>query len=275
MAVTTTVHIGRRYPAPPRFKHRCVQPLPIAACRVQTGCEPKGVVGMASNATQVVEFLPVLSRGKHRNPRKGACFMEFASFLAGERWSDHPHCTHPLLAALARAVNDYTTDEARQRLVEVIPDTIGLTGSDLRIDVQIALRTAATALPVVAEEQQRVMATSVLTCERLLAELESRPGEPMGARSRDALAHVPAAAEWAQRYTRGIVISRRAFRRESAPTIVIGAVHGIARACVPDPDRLLHELLVGAVQDCRRYGDWRQTSGRTPLMPVIASRASG
>ena len=33
--------------------------------------------------------------GRHRNPRKGACFMEMASFLAGERWSDHPQCTHP------------------------------------------------------------------------------------------------------------------------------------------------------------------------------------
>ena len=44
------------------------------------------------------ELVPVLSRGKHRNPRRGACFMELASYLAGERWSDHPACTHPLLA---------------------------------------------------------------------------------------------------------------------------------------------------------------------------------
>jgi hypothetical protein len=48
------------------------------------------------------DMLPVLSRGKHRNPRKGACFMELASYLAGERWSDHPACTHPLLASVAR-----------------------------------------------------------------------------------------------------------------------------------------------------------------------------
>jgi hypothetical protein len=46
-------------------------------------------------------LLPLLSRGKHRSPLKGACFMEFASMLAGERWSDHPACTHPLLAAVA------------------------------------------------------------------------------------------------------------------------------------------------------------------------------
>jgi hypothetical protein len=78
--------------------------------------------------------LPILSRGKHRNPRKGACFMEFASLLAGERWSDHPTCTHPLLAAVARLVNDYTSDARRSRLVELIPSVIGLTGDDLRID---------------------------------------------------------------------------------------------------------------------------------------------
>jgi hypothetical protein len=35
-------------------------------------------------------MLPILSRGRHRNPRKGACFMEMASVLAGEKWTDHP-----------------------------------------------------------------------------------------------------------------------------------------------------------------------------------------
>ena len=67
------------------------------------------------------DLVPVLSRGKHRNPRKGACFMELASYLAGERWSDHPRCTHPLLAALARGVNDLTSDAGRAKLAELIP----------------------------------------------------------------------------------------------------------------------------------------------------------
>ena len=53
---------------------------------------------MSKAQPQLPDLLPVLSRGKHRNPRKGACFMELASYLAGERWSDHPACTHPLLA---------------------------------------------------------------------------------------------------------------------------------------------------------------------------------
>jgi len=67
------------------------------------------------------ELMPVLSRGKHRNARRGACFMEMASFLAGERWSDHPACTHPLLANLARLVNDTVSDRLRPQLIPLIP----------------------------------------------------------------------------------------------------------------------------------------------------------
>ena len=71
---------------------------------------------MSGTEAHLPELVPVLSRGKHRSPRQGACFMELASYLAGERWSDHPACTHPLLAALARDVNDYSSDAGRSRL---------------------------------------------------------------------------------------------------------------------------------------------------------------
>ena len=65
------------------------------------------------------DVMPILSRGRHRSPRRGACFMEFASYLAGERWSDHPACTHGTLAHLARLVNDLTSDAGRARLTPV------------------------------------------------------------------------------------------------------------------------------------------------------------
>ena len=176
--------------------------------------------------------------------------MEYASYLAGEKWSDHPACTHPLLGELARQVNDFLSDKDRQALVELVPDMIGLTGADLRIDLRIALRAARTALPVVAEERQQVMATAVLTCERLGADLAGCPGAPVSQESRDALALAPGAATWACRYTRNHSISQRAFRRQTAPTIVRYAVQGIARACIPNPDALLHDVLVGAIEDC-------------------------
>jgi hypothetical protein len=176
--------------------------------------------------------------------------MEYTSYLAGEKWSDHPACTHPLLGELARQVNDFISEEARQSLVELVPDMIGLTGADLRIDLRIALRAARTALPVVAEERQQMMATAVLTCERLLADLDGRPGAPLSEESSDALALAPAAATWAHRYTRNLSTSQGVFRRRAAPTIVRYAVQGIARACTPNADPLLHELLVGAIEDC-------------------------
>ena len=177
--------------------------------------------------------------------------MEYTSFLAGERWSDHPACTHPLIAELARQVNDFISDDGRQRLAELVPDMIGLTGDDLRIDVRVALRAAQTALPIAAEDRQRMMAVAVLTCERLLADLDHCPGAPLSQESSDALALAPGAATWATRYTRNRPISHRTFRRQTAPIIVRYAVQGIACACIPDPDPILHDLLVAAIEDCK------------------------
>jgi hypothetical protein len=186
--------------------------------------------------------------------------MEYASYLAGERWSDHPSCTHPLLSELARQVNDFISDPNRQALIELVPAMIGRTGSDLRIDLRIALRAAQTALPVVTEQRQRMMAVAVLTCERLAADLDSCPAAPLSRQSSDALALAPEAATWACHVTRNRSISRKAFRRRIAPTIVRYAVQGIAHADLPDPDALLRQLLVGAIEDCKPARTTRRTS---------------
>jgi hypothetical protein len=199
------------------------------------------------------ELVPILSRGKHRSPRKGACFMELVSYLAGERWSDHPACTHPLLAAVARDVNDYTSDSGRARLAGLIPSVIGLTGEDLHIDAQIALVCARRALPVAAAERQQTMAVSVLACERVLAGLDGHPAGWLEEQSRQALAQAPHAVQWARSFTRDIVISPQAFRRDAAPAAVHAAVQGIALACVPQPDAMLHALLIDAIGACARW----------------------
>ena len=196
------------------------------------------------------ELVPVLSRGKHRNPRHGACFMELASYLAGERWSDHPACTHPLLAALARDVNDYTSDAGRPTLVRLIPSVIGLTGDDLHIDARIALVCARIALPVAAVGRQQVLAVSVLACERMLAGLDGRPGGWLSEPSRQALACVPHAAQWARDFTRNIPITPKAFRQRSAPFAVHTSTEGIAQACIPQPDDMLRDLLTSAIGEC-------------------------
>jgi hypothetical protein len=195
--------------------------------------------------------MPVLSRGKHRNPRRGACFMEMASFLAGERWSDHPSCTHPLLAHLARLVNDSVTDAARSRLIPLIPSVVGLASDDLRVDATIALRSALAALPVAAASRQHVLATAVLGCERVLAELEGRDADVLSPLSREILAEVPEAADWARSFSGRIHGSHRTFRGQTAPHILNLAVEGIALACVPDVEERLIDLLTAAIADCQ------------------------
>ncbi|GLX01613.1 hypothetical protein [Microtetraspora sp. NBRC 16547] len=199
---------------------------------------------------QMPTAMPLLSRGKHRNPSKGACFMELASFLAGERWSDHPACTHPLLAGLARLVNDHTTDAARPLLAPLIPSVIGLAGDDPRIDARIALRCAISALPVVSHERQLALAVSVLSAEHVLSTLDGRPNGSVGEQSALALAQVPDAARWAYRFRRGVRVSAKGFRRYAAPNTVQLAVRGISEACVADPDAMLRKLLTDTIGDC-------------------------
>lgn len=199
------------------------------------------------------DILPILSRGKHRSPRRGACFMELASYLAGERWSDRPACTHPLLASLARHVNDHTGDAARPRLAPLIPSVIGLRSEDPRVDARLALLCATTALPVVAAGRQRVMAISVLAAERALAELEGTDPGRCSAGGERALALAPEAAAWARQFTHGIRSSAQGFRRHGAPSTVRYGVEGIARACIPQPDEALRELLTEAIDMCAGF----------------------
>ena len=200
--------------------------------------------------SRVPEMVPLLSRGKHRNPRKGACFMELASFVAGERWSDHPSCTHPLLASLARLVNDCTTDAGRHRLVTLVPSVIGLTSDNPRVDIRIALRAATTAVPVAAAERQRAMAVAVLVGSRLLDDLGDPTAHDLQERGRAALAEAPEAAQWAEEFSRRSSTTVAGFQRHGAPNVVRQAVDGIARACVSDPDSMLHDLLVATIDDC-------------------------
>jgi len=181
--------------------------------------------------------------------------MELASYLAGERWSARPACTHPLLAALARDVNDHTSDAGLAPLAVLAPSVIGVTGDDPRLDARIALVCARMALPVAAAGRQQVMAVSVLACERVLAGLDGRPAGSLEEQSRAVLAQVPHAAQWARtfaarRSARAIPASPQAFGQRSAPFIVHAAVQAIAQAYIPQPDQVLRDLLTGAIAGC-------------------------
>jgi hypothetical protein len=219
------------------------------------------------------DVMPVLSRGKHRNPKKGACFMELASFLAGEPWSDHPACTHSLLAAMARDVNDHVGDAARGRLAVLIPEVIGLNGTDPRVDAWIAREAALAALPITSSERQGVAAVGLLRCERVLNQLDSLPKDHLDPRTVAALDAAPHARDWAHGFTALGWGSPASFAKRSAPAIVHSAISGIASAAVPDADRVLVELLERTIRKCRDWfghqaapideADWRRLGALT------------
>lgn len=68
-----------------------------------------------------------LGKGKHASPEEGACVMELASMLAGEKFSDHPTSVCPLIAAFLRTYNDVIDDERRQDLYEYASRVVGTT----------------------------------------------------------------------------------------------------------------------------------------------------
>ncbi|GII99848.1 hypothetical protein CLV28_1020 [Sediminihabitans luteus] len=205
------------------------------------------------NAIGSYDLLPMLGRGKHRNPRRGACFMELASYLAGEKWTDHPACTHPLLAMMARAVNDLTSNAGRPLLAPHVPSVIGLTSKDPHWDVLIALRAATTAFPVAPDDRRQTLAVSILGAERMLDVLDDRPPGTRSARSQEALAAAPEVTAWAERFCWGGKVRPSRFVRDAAPSIVAVSVQALGEASVFDPDLLMRDLLVDTIADCRGW----------------------
>jgi len=192
--------------------------------------------------------MPILSRGRHRSPRRGACFMELASLLAGERWSDHPSCTHPLLGRLARMVNDYTSDAGRRQLTADVTAVVGRRG-DEQTDVRLAVAVAASTILEVPDRTQRVLAAGLIRAEQLCT--ESGPElAGIGREARLALDLVPAAVAWAERLDVRSPITAEIFAVRCAPTMVRCAVEGVMATGAPDRDRRLRTLLDVGINAC-------------------------
>jgi hypothetical protein len=195
--------------------------------------------------------------------------MEYASYLAGERWSDHPDCTHPLLAAVARGVNDNVSDASRHELVSLIPTVVGLNGDDLLIDLGIALRCASMALPVASQVRQRALAAGLLAGRRVLDDVDHDSGSmdigKLTELTSDALSTAPNAARWAQGFAIDVRPSLRLFAHRSAPSIVRLSIFGIAEACISDRDSRLISVLTTVIEDCLQ---WMRPHGSQPTLGI-------
>jgi hypothetical protein len=69
-----------------------------------------------------------LGAGRHDSRDHGACAMELASILAGERFSDRPRALSRALAAMLRSVNDGLDDERRRSPKPFAAASIGTAG---------------------------------------------------------------------------------------------------------------------------------------------------
>ncbi len=214
---------------------------------------------------RVPSGLPALGRGRHRSPKKGACLMEYASLLAGERWSDSPSCTHPALATLARAVNDCTGDQARQGLLTVVPDIVhalGVQGEQKLLAQRLARLAALHALPVATGVRRRTVLVALLGAELACG---GKVGEPdpdhdaVRALLRDPDDDLRSAARFVARSPKQLAYDRKGITNSLhlAITTIADAGEG--------SDELLRDLLVDAVSLVRG------TSTRVPLAAPVAA----
>jgi hypothetical protein len=66
-----------------------------------------------------------LMRGKHSSPAEGACVVELASMLAGERFSDRPRSVCPVIGSYMRTLNDGLDEASRQQLYPYAAAIVG------------------------------------------------------------------------------------------------------------------------------------------------------
>lgn len=186
-------------------------------------------------------MMPMLARGRHRSPRRGACFMELASYLAGEPWTDSPACTDPSLAHLARLVNDLSTDDARPHLSSMIPSVIGLRDLGRGFADELALIASVHALPIAAQDRQRGIAVGMLRILGDVGDYSSQADDLWKASARATLTQYYGIERWAREFSERMGLLGA--ERSAAGAMTEIAARGIAEACVPDPNDRLRELL--------------------------------
>jgi hypothetical protein len=80
---------------------------------------------MTQTAYQTVR----LAKGRHDSPDRGACVMELASMLAGERFTDHPRTVCPVIAGFLRGYNDLMPDGQHDELYAYASLVVGTRAS--------------------------------------------------------------------------------------------------------------------------------------------------
>jgi hypothetical protein len=216
--------------------------------------------------------LPVLTRGKHRKPRNGACLMEYVSVLAGESFSDRPDCTDRTLAAVARAVNDYSDDAMRQRLALLASDLTVAGPLDVAGQQELVRRCLLTAIPYSCGDRRRVLIVGLLGLERAAAGT-TRGFDPdeVGPDAEFALLGCDTAVREAIERLEVLPVEPDQHHKRGLAAAVETAISTIAGEA-SDSDEVLYRLLVSCLDDHRRGRTVAGTALRVDLDGVGVGR---
>jgi hypothetical protein len=205
-------------------------------------------------ALRVPDSMPVLTRGKHRKPRNGACLMEYVSVLAGDAFTDAPPCTDPTLAAIARAVNDYSGDEMRQRLAVLASDLTVAGPLPTSIQQAMGRRCLLSALPYSSGSRRRVLAVALLGLERAAAgSTKGYSPDDVSLDTEFALIGCDTAVREAVERLEVLPVDLDQHHRRGLAAAIELAVATIAEEAT-DADELLYRLLVSCLDDHRGCG---------------------
>src|SRR4051794_4457138 len=206
------------------------------------------------------DSLPVLSAGKHRSARSGGCFMEIASFFAGERWSDHPKCADPSLAELARCVNDRMPDAQRPQLALMIPAVIG-TGQR-RTPERVAIGACVVRSATTVGLRHATVKALPMTCALLMAERVVGAPTPEAEALRTAQPELVAAAESFMTGT-GTVLGRSgSYLSHAVPHAIQMTVRAVSDELGPDAAPVLADMLADAISSVRALCDLEELDSR-------------
>jgi hypothetical protein len=131
--------------------------------------------------------------------------MELASVLAGETWSDHPASVHPVLAAVARLVNDRIREQDRARLEPSVPAMIGTATGDIESYARLVLTCSTAAL-----NSERVRSHPEIRAEVESAHRMAQRALSATANGRGFVARLLASSPVAQRWYRHAAVSQAA-----------------------------------------------------------------
>jgi hypothetical protein len=202
-------------------------------------------------ALRIPDSMPVLSRGKHRKPRNGACLMEYVSVLAGGPFSDAPRCTDPTLAAVARAVNDYSGDEMRQRLAVLASDLSVAGPLSTSSQQALARRALLSALPYSSGSRRRVLAVALLGLERAAAgSTKGYSPDDVSLDTEFALIGCDTALREAVERLEVLPVGLEQHHKRGLAAAIEMAIATIAEEAT-DADELLYRLLVSCLDDHR------------------------